>query len=171
MRPFQSPIHRVIDCNDILLEIRPDLDVLHFSPLFTGSSTATRLSLNRWHDRGLQFQSPIHRVIDCNAPYPPRERRPSGNFSPLFTGSSTATRRRGDGWRWRGHRFQSPIHRVIDCNGHRHARPPTVRWHFSPLFTGSSTATSRQTGHQRARFFNFSPLFTGSSTATRRGLL
>jgi len=139
---FQSPIHRVIDCNiSFSARTLPDL-AEDFSPLFTGSSTATADE---------QQGARAHR----------------GDFSPLFTGSSTATPAPvtdDDKAFWisvpysQGHRLQhryaplgpSPADISVPYSqGHRLQRPwywlyRLRRKHFSPLFTGSSTATAPQ---------------------------
>jgi len=162
---FQSPIHRVIDCNSsgrLPWQLCHD----HFSPLFTGSSTATRSRSAGCPPARPSFQSPIHRVIDCNPTVKDMLRRTAQYFSPLFTGSSTATV-------WvKAKDLRPGMISVPYSQGHRLQRwrtrwPQPQRWrHFSPLFTGSSTATRDEIDDLAAAEAYFSPLFTGSSTAT-----
>jgi hypothetical protein len=130
---FQSPIHRVIDC-DRRAEAIDLIDDERFSPLFTGSSIAT----DRKHGRPIPasfvsvpysqghrlrpasrsdrphrrraFQSPIHRVIDCDFRMTRGDDEDEDGFSPLFTGSSIATYGPGLVANGGEPRFQSPMY-------------------------------------------------------------
>ncbi len=114
--------------------------ILAFSPLFSGSVTATR-------------QSPIEFSPDKIA------------FSPLFSGSVTATRERGCRTtapadlsvpysKGRSLQLQEAIKVVSAADA------------FSPLFQGSVTATLLLGWMGLTRLMSFSPLFQGSVTAT-----
>ncbi len=88
-----------------------------FSPLFSGSVTATFFDIARPGEGAQDFQSPILRVGHCNLCRHPAHKASPSAFSPLFSGSVTATLISGG----------------FPC------QPFSA---FSPLFSGSVTATA-----------------------------
>ena len=96
---FQSPVHRVSQCNRVngWKRVR---EYLTFSPLFIGSLNVTSAIRPGVHHRR-HFQSPVHRVSQCNFLV-------------------------DDGNKLFGV-FQSPVHRVSQCN-----RPQTLQKNIVP---------------------------------------
>ena len=111
---FQSPFHRVKECNTEPAVAIEAVLARTFSPLFIGSRNVTVNFISR--STG------------------------TATFSPLFIGSRNVTEDRCHSSRTEGI-FQSPFHRVKECNAQRKPRPLLALVAFSPLFIGSRNVT------------------------------
>ena len=66
----------------------------NFSPLFIGSGNVTKM-VEKYYDIVTIFQSPVHRVWQCNEEAEQDVDALRDSFSPLFIGSGNATDRNG----------------------------------------------------------------------------